>query len=91
VIEGRKDVGLIVFTPPPGMLKVIVSRPGLAFASVMAWRSDPGPLSLVFVTVKVAARAESGAMMVGNRTVQMSRTIAAMAILRCQRGAARTA
>jgi hypothetical protein len=39
------------------MLKAIVSAPGAALASRMAWRREPGPESLVFVTVKVAAGA----------------------------------
>src|SRR5438270_12815844 len=37
------------------MLNVMVSKPALAFASVIAWRSDPAPESAVLVTVKVAA------------------------------------
>ena len=41
--------------PVPGMLKAIVSTPGFR-ASSIACRSDPGPLSFVFVTVKVAGR-----------------------------------
>src|SRR4051794_19907683 len=40
-------VRLTVCTPPPAMLKVIVP-PGQT--SVSAWRSEPGPLSAVFVT-----------------------------------------
>jgi hypothetical protein len=36
------------------MLNAIRSSPGLAFASVIAWRSDPAPLSFVLVTVNVA-------------------------------------
>ena len=52
---GSSEVGMIVCTPAPGMLKSIVSAPALALASRIAWRSEPGPESLVFVTVKVAA------------------------------------
>ena len=33
------------------MLKAIVSAPGLALASVIAWRSDPAPASADVVTV----------------------------------------
>ena len=45
------DAGTIVRTPAPGMLKTIVSRSPLsAFDSAIAWRSEPGPVSLVFVT-----------------------------------------
>ena len=48
---------MIVWTPAPGMLKAIVSKPAVALASRIAWRNEPGPLSSVFVTVKVAAKA----------------------------------
>ena len=55
-------------TPPvsqpgsePGMLKLIVCGPALPFASAMAWRSDPAPVSLVLVTVNVVARADAAA------------------------------
>ena len=34
----------------PGILNVIVCGPGVEFAVVIAVRSDPGPLSFVFVT-----------------------------------------
>src|SRR5262245_30027134 len=54
----RELAGVIVWTPAPGMLNAIVSRPGFPFASRIAWRSDPGPESLVFVTVKVAAESD---------------------------------
>jgi len=43
--------------PAPVTLKAIVSAPAAALASVIAWRSDPAPESLVLVTVKVAAEA----------------------------------
>jgi hypothetical protein len=52
VIVGRADRGLMVGKPAPPMLKAIVFRPGLALESRIAWRSEPGPLSAVFVTVK---------------------------------------
>ena len=57
VIAGSGVVGVIVWTPVPGMAKAIVSAPMAAFASRIAWRSDPAPLSAVLVTVKVAQRA----------------------------------
>src|ERR1041385_1930300 len=47
--------GMIVCTPLPGMLKVMVSAPGFEFADRIAWRSDPAPLSFVLMTVNVAA------------------------------------
>jgi hypothetical protein len=40
----------IVCDPEPGIAKVIVSCPSAAFAFRIAWRSDPAPLSFVFVT-----------------------------------------
>jgi hypothetical protein len=43
----------IVCVPVPGMLNSIPSRPGLPFASRIACRSDPAPLSFVFVTTMV--------------------------------------
>ncbi len=43
--------GVIVWTPEPTMLKAIVSAPGLALASRIAWRSVPAPESAVEVTV----------------------------------------
>lgn len=49
--------GAIVCTPEPGMLKLMVSAPGLAFASRIACRKVPGPLLAVLVTVKVAPKA----------------------------------
>src|SRR5690242_7044885 len=54
VMAGSADSGAIVWTPVPGMLKAIVSSaPTLAFASTIACRSDPAPLSFVVVTVKI--------------------------------------
>src|SRR4051794_11212793 len=53
MIFGRAAVaGLIVFTPEPGIANVMVSRPGLVFALTIACRSEPIPVSFVFVTVK---------------------------------------
>jgi hypothetical protein len=51
VIGGRAEVGEIVCTPSPGMSKLIVSVPGFVFACSIAQRSEPAPLSSVFVTV----------------------------------------
>src|SRR5206468_11488399 len=56
------DSGLIVCTPVPGMLNAIRSTPGIASASRIACRREPGPESLVLVTVKVAARPVLAAM-----------------------------
>src|SRR5512145_1062524 len=58
LIPGRSGsrVGLIVYGPSPGILNTIVSDgPPSALACVSAWRKDPGPLSLVLVTVNVLA------------------------------------
>lgn len=49
VTDGSADVGAMVCAPPPPMLKSMTSAPALA--SRIAWRSDPAPESLVFVTV----------------------------------------
>src|SRR5262245_46104107 len=57
VIVGSAVGTSIVCTPLPAMLKAIVSVPPLALASVIAWRSDPAPLSVVLVTVYVVAEA----------------------------------
>src|SRR5678816_63572 len=52
--------GLITCGPAPAMLKVIVSGTlTLRFADRMAWRNEPAPLSLVFVTTIVTARSDS--------------------------------
>jgi hypothetical protein len=40
------------------MLKTMVSSPRALFALVIASRRDPGPLSLILLTVKVAPEAE---------------------------------
>src|SRR4029078_3687999 len=53
VISGNAASKKITFAPDPGMLKTIVSGPGLAFALIMASRNDPTSLSLTFVTSKV--------------------------------------
>ena len=55
MICGSAEASAIVLTPPPAMLKVIASAPAAAFASMMAWRSEPAPASFVLVTVKVAS------------------------------------
>src|SRR4051812_37904763 len=59
VIVGSADVRLIVRTPPPGMLKLMTSAAVVAFADVIASRSDTplvAPLfsSAVVVTTNVA-------------------------------------
>jgi len=37
------------------------SKPGWAFASTIAWRNEPAPLSFVLITVKVEACTERAA------------------------------
>jgi hypothetical protein len=54
-MTGNSPVSVIVL--PWGKLKLIV-LPGAAFAAVIAAASDPAPVSLVLVTVKVVADAE---------------------------------
>ena len=56
VMVGSCVVGVIVCTPVP-ILKWIVSPLPLAFASRIACRSDPGPESLILVTLKFSANA----------------------------------
>ena len=53
-MSGRPSKGWIR-RDGPVMLKLITSAPALAFASRIAWRSEPGPLSLTLVTRKVIA------------------------------------
>ena len=60
VISGRADAGEMVWTPAPGIANTMMSAPGFALASRIAWRSDPAPLSAVLVTVSVAAAAPDG-------------------------------
>src|SRR6266446_138269 len=55
LIAGSAETGLIVWAPPPPMLKAIVSVPGFALASRIACLSEPAPLSCVLVTVNVCA------------------------------------
>lgn len=50
VIVGNALSGWMVYGPP-GMLKLIVSGPAVLFAVPMASRKEPGPLSLVLLTI----------------------------------------
>lgn len=59
VMMGSALAGTIVWGPEL-MAKVIVSIPGLAFASKIACLRVPGPASLVPVTVKTAPCEHSG-------------------------------
>ena len=57
VSAGSTVETVIVFTPPPAMLKVIVSAPAAPFAAMIASRSDVTPssgftTSLAVVTMK---------------------------------------
>jgi hypothetical protein len=53
VMVGSGDVGKIVLTPDPGMLKAMVDAPAMVLLVVIADLSEPAPLSLVLVTVVV--------------------------------------
>ena len=44
----------MVWTPLPGMLKLIASAPAAEFAATIAARRLPWPLSFALTTVKVA-------------------------------------
>jgi hypothetical protein len=61
----------IVCTPEPGMLKEMLSGPGVVLAASMALRSDPRPVSDAVVTGKFAAT--SGATDVNKTTIQAQR------------------
>src|SRR4051812_37338496 len=51
---GRGEPGAIVWTPAPRMVNEIGSvNPECELALVIAWRRDPGPLSLVLVTIRL--------------------------------------
>src|SRR4051812_48752792 len=50
---GKDDVWLIVPVSPGW--KAMVSGPAAAFASIIAWRSEPTPASLRLITLNVAA------------------------------------
>src|SRR6185369_7190651 len=53
VSAGSSEVGLIVWTPLPGMLKLMGSGPGVELAQMMASRSDPAPESDVLTTIRL--------------------------------------
>ncbi|HEX4610736.1 MAG TPA: hypothetical protein VH092_21280 [Urbifossiella sp.] len=54
VMAGSAALVAVMVWPARLGSKVMLSAPAAAFASVMAWRSDPAPVSLVVVTVNVA-------------------------------------
>ena len=54
-MTGSGFVGLIVWPLFTGRAKVIMSRPGFAFASSIAWRKLPAPKTFVVLTENVAA------------------------------------
>src|SRR5689334_8117419 len=57
VIVGNTLESAITCGPVPGIANAIVLLPPAAFASVIAWRSEPGPLSATLATVNIAASA----------------------------------
>ena len=59
VMAGSGDANVMVCAPESGISNVMVSAPGLAFASRMACRRDPTPSSSMLVTTKLAAFAET--------------------------------
>jgi hypothetical protein len=75
VIGASGESGVIVCTPPGGMLKLIVCAPEFAFTSRIACVNEPAPLSLVLVTVNVAAQAvgSSSPQRALNSTMQLSK------------------
>jgi hypothetical protein len=69
------------------MLNVIVSAPGVAFASRIAWRNDPAPLSSVFVTVNVAEIADGTSCVGSAPSASTTRSASASAFKRIGRTA----
>ena len=65
VTEGNCVMGVIVCTPLP-MLKLI-TLPGLPFALRIACRNEPGPESLVLVTLRLGPKAVATGAMVNSR------------------------
>src|SRR2546422_742825 len=57
VIAGK--TAMILRGPVPGILNAIVSAPGFALASRITCASEPAPVPLVLVTVKVVPAAET--------------------------------
>ena len=63
----RSGNGLLSWISPKRLVlstpgaKAMVSSPAALFASIIAWRREPAPASLVLVTVKVDAHAAGGA------------------------------
>ena len=74
VIAGSRSDRRSCATPEPAMLNAIVSAPGLALASRIAWRSEPAPASAVDVTVYVAARAATDGQPGGDRGAEALHT-----------------
>ena len=52
--RGGKELASVMLPP---VLKMMELGPAVALELMIAWRKDPAPLSLVFVTVKVAPKA----------------------------------
>src|SRR5262245_53757583 len=71
------------------MSNSMVCGPAALFASVIAWRREPAPLSLVFVTVKVAAEREAEAAVDTarhTRTIQPRRMMTPVRLTGARRG-----
>ena len=60
VMEGKGESGVMVKGFVPGIWKLIKSAPAVLFASMIACRKEPAPLSLVFRTVNVAGKPTIG-------------------------------
>src|SRR5437870_11884086 len=72
--KGSGERSEIVCVPAPGIAKLIESGPGVAFASRIAWRRLPGPLSAALVTTNDAPCADC-APSSANRLVAATRTM----------------
>src|SRR5438067_7784191 len=63
-MNGNNEAGVMVRTPAGGSVManwIVFVPPGIPLADVMAARSEPAPVSLVVVTMKVSARVAGAA------------------------------
>jgi hypothetical protein len=54
LMVGRADVRVIVLTPLPGIINLIVSVATVVLACRIAWRREPPPLSVLVITSMTA-------------------------------------
>ena len=83
VIGGSGVAGLMVWTPAPGMLKSIVSSPGLALAFRIAWRSEPTREPSWLSVRLVTAKGDAGATAVAANCEVLPSGPVTVAVRRC--------